>query len=51
MFTAGSISTDGRGNATLPIEVGYFFQKEEATSLNNIVNTKIYIIKSDAQVQ
>ena len=50
LYTEVSISTDGQRNAsaTLLIEVGYFFQKEEATSLNNIVNRK-YIIKSECK--
>ena len=46
--TGVSMSTDGQRNvpATLLIEVGYFFQKEEGTSFNNFVNKK-YIVKSE----
>ena len=42
-----SISTNGQRNmsGSLLIEVGYFLQKEEATSLNNGLNKK-YIIES-----
>ena len=36
-----SISTDGRQNASAT-----FFQKKEATGLNNVVNKK-YVIKSE----
>ena len=41
--TAVSISTDGPRNtsATLLIEVAYFFQKEEVTSLNNVVTKNL----------